>query len=80
MSPESDGRLGSGEGSEQVSGVGEGGAVGRPGRELGGSARRVFVVIVVTGVIVSVIVGGGGFTSGWHPRLRTCPSLSREVA
>ncbi len=76
MSSESYGRLGFGEGSEQASGVREGGATGRPGRQLGGSTRSVFVVDVVT----VVTVGGSGFTSGWRPRLRTCPSLSRGVA
>lgn len=78
MSSESDGSLGSGEGSEQVSGVREGGAVGRPGRQLGGSARSVFVV--VTEFTVGIICSGRGFTSGWHPRPRTCLSLSRGVA
>lgn len=80
MSSESDGRLGLGEGSEQVSGVREGGAVGRPGRQQGGSARSVSVVDVVTVVAVGIVCKGSGFTSGWHPRLRTCPSLSRGVA
>lgn len=79
MSSESDGSLGSGEGSEQVSGVREGGAVGRSGRQLGGSARSVFVV-VVTEFTVGIICSGSGFTSGWHPRPRTCLSLSRGVA
>lgn len=80
MSSESDGRLGFGEGSEQVSGVREGGATGRPGRQLGGSVRSVFVVDVVTVVTVGIICKGSGFTSGWRPRLRICPSLSRVVA
>lgn len=80
MSSESDGRLGLGEGSEQVSGVKEGGAMSRPGRQLGGSARGVFVVDVVTVVTVGIICKGSSFTSGWRPRPRTCPSLSRAVA
>lgn len=81
MSSESDGSLGSGEGSEQVSGVREVGAMGRPGRQLGGSARSVFVVVVVvTEFTVGIICSGSGFTSGWHPRPRTCLSLSRGVA
>lgn len=37
----------------------------RPGRTAGGTARSALVVKVIT--------------SGWHPRLRTCPALSREV-
>lgn len=80
MSSESDGRPGFREGSEQVSGVREGGAVGRPGRQPGGSARSVSVVDVVVVVTVGIICKGSGFTSGWRPRLRTCPSLSRGVA
>lgn len=43
---------------------------GRPGRTLGGSARSALVAVVT---VVKVI------TSGWRPRLRTCPALSREV-
>lgn len=77
MSSESDGSLGSGEGSEQVSGVREGGAMGRPRRQLGGSARSISVVTEFT---VGIICRGSGFTSGWHPRPRTCLSLSRGVA
>lgn len=80
MSSESDGRLGFGEGSEQVSGVREGGATGRLGRQLGGSAQSLFVVDDVSVVTVCIICKGSGFTSGWRPRLRTCPSLSRGVA
>ena len=53
MSSESDGRLGFGEGSEQASGVREGGATGR---HLGGSARSVVVVDVVTVVTVAGII------------------------
>lgn len=79
MSSESDGRLGFWEVSEQVSGVREGGATGRPGRQRGGSARSVFVVDVVSVVTVG-ICKDSGFTSAWRPRLRTCLSLSRGVA
>lgn len=78
MSSESEWRPGLREGSEQVSGVGERGAVGRPGRQLGGSARGVSAVVDV--VVVGVVWQGSGFTSGWRPRLRTGPSLSRGVA
>lgn len=67
MSSESDGGPGSGERSEQVSGV-----------QQGGSAHTVFVV--VTEFTVGIIRRGSGFTSGWRPRLRTCPSLSKGVA
>lgn len=54
-------------------GLGEASALGsrvRKGRTLGGSARSALVVVVT---VVTVI------TSGWRPRLRTCPALSREV-
>lgn len=78
-SRESDGRSGLGEAAGQVSAVREGGAVGRPGRQLGGSALWVCVVGVVV-VVVIVGISSKGFTSGWRPRLRTCPSLSRAVA
>lgn len=78
MSSESERRPGLGEGSEQVSGVRERGAVGRPGRQRGGVASGVsFGDVVVVGVVWK---GSGCFTSGLRPRPRTCPSLSRGVA
>lgn len=75
---ESDGVFGFREGSEQGSGVIEVGAIGRPGRQLGGSAWCAF--IVSSGFTVWIVCKGSGFTSGWRPRLRTCLSLSRGVA
>lgn len=65
-SAEAEDRLGLGETTALGSKVKE----GRPGRTLGGSARSALVVAVT---VVTVI------TSGWRPRLRTCPALSREV-
>lgn len=66
MSAEAEDRLGLGETSVLGSRVRD----GRPRRTLGGSARSALVVVVT---VVTVI------TSGWRPRLRTCPALSREV-
>lgn len=82
MSSESERRPGLGEGSEPVSGVRERGTVGRtvvrPGRQRGGCASGVSGgEVVVVGVVRK---GSGIFTSGWRPRPRTCPSLSRGVA
>lgn len=70
MSSESDGRPRFG----KVSGVRGRGATGRPGRQLGGSAHSESVITV------GIICRSRGFTSGWHPRRKTCPSLSRGVA
>lgn len=78
MSSESERKPGLAEGLEQVSGVRKSGTLGRPGRQRGGCASGVSVGDVV--VVCVVRKGSGSFTSGWHPRPRTCPSLSRGVA